>query len=355
MSTTALPATPVVEKLKGNASVFIVSVIFHAALAVIAGIWIVSRYIQAPAAKFEAPPKAMVKIPPQTRQHRMNLAARDGMAPKPTFNRRIMSLRPMPFALPEAPKVNLDQMLMADPSAIANVSAQLGGLGGAGNGQGDGFGGQGGLAGKINVGKGFRFLGINTKGERILLMFDVSDSVLHKAADGGVPLSKIKEETLQMITTLPINARFNIVQFVRNYKPFQQELIPATPANRELAKQWMESEWNESGSLPRGGRGVVDPTPNGLPPVLDFAFSNKPDAIFLISDGSFERGRNGENDKITGAEFDAKIKGLEAAAGKKVPIYFIGFGMKPGDKADWEKIVPRTGGRLREMAKGKRK
>jgi len=104
-------------------------------------------------------------------------------------------------------------------------------------------------------------MGIQAKGERILLMFDVSASVLHKAENGGVPLSKIKDETLQLLAQLPINARFDIVQFVRNYKPFQKELIPATPANRETAKKWVESEWNESGQMPASGSGVVAPTP----------------------------------------------------------------------------------------------
>jgi len=42
--------------------------------------------------------------------------------------------------------------------------------------------------------------------------------------------------------------------------------------------------------------------------VLDFAFSLKPDTIFLISDGSFQRGRGGENETVTGGELDGKIK-----------------------------------------------
>jgi len=138
MSTTVATVPPI--KRKAPAGVFLISIGIHVLLALGAGAWVVARYITPPEAKFVTPPKPAVKIPPQTRQHRINLAAHEGMAPKPTFNKRVVSLRPMAFALPEAPKVNLDQMLTADPSAIANVTANLNGLGGTGSGQGDGQG-----------------------------------------------------------------------------------------------------------------------------------------------------------------------------------------------------------------------
>jgi hypothetical protein len=164
-----------------------------------------------------------------------------------------------------------------------------------------------------------------------------------------MPLAKIKEETLTMINKLPADSRFGIIQFVRNYKVFQSELIPATQPNRELAKTWIETQWNESGGMPRG-RGVMSPEPNGLPPVLRAAYEMKPDAIFLISDGSFERGGTGDaGGKIPNDEFEKLFKDFAAAGPAKVPLYFVGFQMKPDDKDFWSRMSRRQGGELKEI------
>jgi hypothetical protein len=132
-------------------------------------------------------------------------------------------LRPTPFSLPEAPKVSIDNMLTPDPSAIANsMVTGLAGAGGSGSGSGFGLGGSGGKG----LGTGINFLGIKASGQRIVLLFDVSGSVVNKANASSMPLLKIKEETEAMINKLPADSRFNIIQFVRNYKSFQSELVP---------------------------------------------------------------------------------------------------------------------------------
>jgi hypothetical protein len=341
-------ATPADVKIgrKSLTGAVLGSIIAHAILATVAGVWIVAQYSQTEPPKFIAPPLPKIKVPPQTKQHRMNLAAHAGLAAKPTFKARLVSLRPTPFALPEAPKVSMDNMLTPDPSAIANsMVTGLSGSGGAGSGAGFGLGGAGGKG----LGTGVNFMGIKANGQRILLLFDVSGSVVNKANASTMPLSKIKEETLTMINKLPADSRFGIIQFVRNYKTFQGELIPATQPNRELAKTWIETQWNETGGMPKG-RGVISPEPNGLPAVLRAAYEMKPDAIFLISDGSFERTAAGDSGgKIANDEFEALFKELAASAPAKVPLYFVGFQMKPDDKDFWSRLSRRQGGELKEM------
>lgn len=321
------------------------SIVAHAVLAVIAGVWIVASYIQSDPPKFVAPPPPKIKIQPQTKQHRMNLAAHAGLAAKPTFKARLVSLRPTEFALPEAPKVSIENLLVPDPSTIAN-SMVSGLAGAAGSGAGSGMGLSG--AGGQGLGTGIDFMGIRANGQRILLLFDVSGSVVNKANASAMPLAKIKEETMKMIENLPADSRFGIIQFVRNYKMFQEELVPATQPNRELASKWIETEWRETGSLPRGGRGVVSPTPNGLPPILRKAFEMKPDVIFLMSDGSFERGTE-TTEKVSEDEFEDLFKELTKGAVGRVPLHFIGFQMKPDDKKFWERLAKRQGGSLKEM------
>lgn len=275
----------------------------------------------------------------------MNLAAHAGLAAKPTFKARLVSLRQTEFALPEAPKISMANMLVPDPSTIAN-SMVTGLAGAAGSGAGSGLGLAG--AGGKGLGAGIDFMGIRSDGQRILLLFDVSGSVVNKANASAMPLAKIKEETMTMIENLPADSRFGIIQFVRNYKMFQEELVPATQPNRELARKWIETEWRESGSLPRGGRGVVSPTPNGLPPILRKAFEMKPDVIFLMSDGSFERGAE-TSEKVSEDEFEDLFKELTKSEVGRVPLHFLGFQMKPDDKKFWERLARRQGGSLKEM------
>ena len=322
------------------------SLIVHGVLAVVAGVWIVASYIKSEAPKFVAPPAPKIKVPPQTRQHRMNLASHAALAAKPTFKARLVSLRPTAFALPDAPKVSIENMLTPDPSAIAsNIVTGLAGAAGTGTGAGFGLGGAGGKG----LGTAINFMGIKTTGKRVLLMFDVSTSVVNKANQSAMPLARIKEETISMIDKLPVDARFGIIQFVRNYKMFQPELIPATQTNRDLAKAWIESEWNESGMMARNGRGVIAPEPNGLPPVLRAAYGLTPDVIFLISDGSFERGAGGASEKVTDDEFEALFKELTSAIPTKIPFHFLGFQMKEPDEDFWSRMSRRQGGQLKEL------
>lgn len=330
------------------ATVILTAIGLHVAGLFMAGVWIVARYLSEPPAVFTVPPKE-VRVPVQTREHKMTMARHEAMAPKPTFSDRIVSARPTAFSLPEMPKIDMDQLLPLDPSQI--VSDQISGMVGSG-GMGSGMGSGGGKGSGGMGGTGLSFFGIKTEAKRILLLFDVSGSVVNKANASGMPLTRIKEETSELISKLPVNCRYSIIQFVRNFKPFSEELVAASPVNKDLAHQWIETEWDESGMMPANGKGVKSTMPNGLPFVLDYAFSLKPDTIFLISDGSFEQTTATDgNRKVPGEEFDEQIKKLQAAAGREVPIHFIGFQMRPEDHATWRRLCQRTGGKFREMGR----
>ncbi len=87
------------------------------------------------------------------------------------------------------------------------------------------------------------FFGVQATGQRILLLFDVSSSVVNKANAAGIPSNASRQETLKLLEGLPINAQFSIIQFTGNYMPFTEELVAATPANKDLAKQWVREKW----------------------------------------------------------------------------------------------------------------
>ena len=201
---------------------------------------------------------------------------------------------------------------------------------------------------RAQAGKDSKFMGFKVEGKRIVLLFDLSKSVVTKAQASGMPLQKIMEQTDAMINSLPPESQFGLIQFVRNYKPFTEDLVPATKENRELAKAWMEVEWNETGMMPRNGKGVIAPDPNGFPAVLRAAYALKPDLIFVISDGSFERGAGGKNEEVPEEEFEALFKEL-APEGTKIPLNFVGFQMNKDDKSFWSRMTRRLGGELKEL------
>lgn len=327
------------------ASIIIGSLVVHVAGLMAFGIWIVARQFAKPEAVFQV--REALRIPIQrTAEHRMQVAAHEAAAPKPVFRDRLVSTRPSKFALPDLPKLDLQQMLPLDPSElVSDQVTSLAGTAGLGAGLGTGLAGAGGLSKGVG---NFTFMGLKAAGQRMVLYFDVSGSVVNKATASGMPLSRIKDETLKLIGTLPPNAQFGIIQFVRNYKPFSEQLVPATPANRDLARNWTDTEWNESGQMARGQRGVLSPEPNGVVCVLDAAFAMKPDVIFIISDGQFEQ-TYPENRRIPNEDLEAKITALEKGRREKLPIHFIGFQMRDEDQAVWSRLVRRTGGKLKAI------
>lgn len=196
--------------------------------------------------------------------------------------------------------------------------------------------------------KDAKFLGFKVDKQRIVCLFDVSGSVVSKAKASGMPLLKIKEQTEAMINALPDESQFALVQFVRNYKMFRPELVVASKDNCDLAKAWMELEWDESGMMPRTGKDVISPNPNGLPAVLRAAYALNPEMIFVISDGSFERTANGQSEKVPYDEFEALFKELNPE-GTNVVFNFVGFQMRREDKDFWAKMSKKLGGELKDI------
>lgn len=319
------------------ASVITGSIIVHAIIGLGAGFWIVARYFAPPPATFEV--RKDLAIPAEEREHRMNMAEFDGLTPKPALTEKLASIRPTEFALPDLPEIPIDQMLPLDPSAL--VSDQVSSLVGAA-GRGAGGSGAGGLGG---TGDGFSFFGIESKGRRLVLIFDVSSSVMNKAAKAGISPKALKEETRALIAQFGINTRFSLVQMTQNYQFFRNELLAATEPNKEAARGWIDSEWTEAGQMAASRRGVIS-NQVGLVGVLEAVLALEPDTVFLISDGSFQWREGGS---ISNIPPDAIRDALRKAPKSDFKLHFIGFEMKPEDRTLWRRFARGTGGDFREL------
>ena len=322
-------------------SIIIGSIAVHAAALVLFGLWTVAKQFRRPEARFEM--KKVVKIPPKPPEHKMNVAKHEAMAAKPTFNDKLVSTRPIDFALPEMPQVNLDQMLPLDPSEL--ISEQVNGLVGSaalGSGLGQSMTGGGG------TGDGMSFFGVKAQGDRILLLFDVSASVVNKADAAGIPLERIQKETIQLIEGLPISSQFSLIQFTGNYMAFTDELIAATPANKKLAVTWVEEEWETSGSMSSASRGVTQNL-TGVVGIIEKSITMRPDVIFLISDASFQWRPTGGFANIPYDDIKEAVESIEEKLRADVPIHFLAFEPKDDDAKEWSRIVRKTGGEFKEL------
>jgi hypothetical protein len=345
MNATVASASEILRKQQRKRLILIVvlaSVGIHVIAGIVAGIIIVARFLAEPPAEFKVTKD--IRIPAQDREHKMNMAAFDGMAPQPSFTDKLQSLRPGPLALPELPEVPIDQLLPLDPAEIlADQVAALAGSAGLGSGIAPGAMG---AAGTRGIRSGFSFMGIESTGKRVLLIFDVSTSVLNKARKRGISLKKIKEETVALLQQLPINARFGIIQFTQNYKAFRDELVAATDANRATAKAWIDDEWVETGTMQASAK--VMRNARGVAGVLELAAQMSPDVIFLISDASFQWKEGGGLSDVPWREVEKIVKGPLQGGGGCV-LNFVGFEMKPDDKREMASIVRTTHGTMREI------
>ncbi|MDX6765424.1 MAG: hypothetical protein SFU85_01395 [Candidatus Methylacidiphilales bacterium] len=327
-------------------SVLVVSLAVHAVIGVGAGVWVIARYFSPPPAVFES--KRVIAIPPQIIDPAMASAELEGAAPRPTMDEKIASLRETDFALPDLPKVPMDQVTDFDPSAVVTDSAGLGsGFGGSGTGSGGGGGGGGG----DGLGTGISFFGIKGQARSVVIMFDVSKSVQTKAEKAGVPITAIRDETTRLIEGLSINTTFNLVQFSRIYQPMAPEMQPPSDAGKAMAKKWLETEFRTDGMLPRSVRGSRVPAAggdNGIAFILDGVLAMKPDMIFLISDGSFQSDLHAE--QVPWKELEELVD-KHRKLGTQTKINFIGFEMKPEDKKEMRSIVRKTDGTLKEIGR----
>ncbi len=318
-------------------SVIVASILVHFAGAIVAGIWIVARYLLPTPATFEV--KKEIRIAAEERQHRMNMDEFDALKPKPSFQDKLSTARPTEFSLPDLPTMPLDAVSTVDPSDI--ISDQIDGLASAaGDGSGSGTGG--GKGGSIS------FLGVTSTGRRIVLLFDISTTVTKAVDRAGVPMEKIKEKTVELVNSLGINTTFGIGQFARNYAFFNTELLPATDPNKAKVKAWLDEWFTTSGSMKPNTPHAVRGSP-GFIEVLKAAFKLKPDLIYIISDGGFYRGSSssGENthgEKIPYEEINRTLRELQEELPMPATINFIGVGMKKDDLSGMKSIIRTRGG-----------
>ncbi len=282
--------------------------------------------------------KKTIYLPQRELDHSIALAEFQQAASKPALMDRLTTeallTSDMP-AMPTLPDSEFNPMNNPDDTSL-DASALLGASGLMGS-----------LQGMVSESSSLSFFGIEDSATRIVIVFDVSQSVLSKAKKSGVSINKIREETLSLINDLNANSLFGLVQFSRSYDSFENYLIAGTRGNKEAVEEWLKTEFKTNG---RSGKNWIRDPVNGIQSVVKAAFLMEPDVIFIISDGDFQRGKpTGGSENVPWGELRRDFTQLQEESENQVRVHFVGFQVKPAHEKELQTIVRRYGGEFRKL------
>ena len=306
-------------------SVIVASIALHFIGAILAGIWIVARYLLPTPATFEV--KKEIRIAAEERQHRMNMDQFDALKPKPSFQDKMSTARPTEFAMPDLPSMPLDAVATIDPSDI--VSDQLDSLAAA---AGDGAGTATGGGGR---GSAVSFFGISDMATRVVIVVDVSDTMFDRQPG---KFEAVKAEAAKLIEGLGINTLFNVIIYEGGSVAMFPEPQPATQSNKAKASEWIakvnggrDKNMSYKSTYSKMGTGLYEGGGTRTDTALKQALSMRPSTVFLISDGEMSRHVptsrefGFDSSKIEERELLGMIKDLQEELEEPARIHVIHF------------------------------
>ncbi len=339
----------------------------HIIFAIIATIWIVSSN-QVTRKKFMAP-GAGPDSAKQSAEHKVSLGRKQSTMSAPEQAKRVTTNSAFAkVALPEMPEL---------PSATTDVFANRA-IGMGGSGTSSGVTGTAGGGGNGN-GSGINFFGLRTRAKSIVLLVDVSDSMVMDLAKGpikpGMPVrtqpikgiqtyAALEAEVWRVIRSLDAGIAFNVVCFAGDVKPYKDGMLVAandaqkegairfirqySPALNAIAEQRAKARAAE-GFQPAEGA-TTDAThfnhaATRTMAALDYAFKMNPDAICLVSDGIPTDGGFG------GTEILAKLKTMQAALPRPAVINVVAY-LADGGQKFMADLAAQNQGSFKEIKPG---
>ena len=188
------------------------------------------------------------------------------------------------------------------------------------------------------------FFGVQDSGRRIVIVVNISASVVRKARNQGVSIDKIHNEVVSLIDSLDSGTLFGIVQFSQGSRRFAHYFAPSITRNKEAATQWVLEEL-------RGNPKVNDESLIGHEGGLKLTVDMEPDLIFLVTDGVInKRVKAAGTYKYPEIPYDVLIGSIDRdlrRLGARMRIHVIGFELKDKDRPGLERLTRRFGGTAR--------
>jgi hypothetical protein len=273
-----------------------------------------------------------IVLPQRQLEHQQAVAAFEQAARSPLQMEKVSLDEVTPEALPEVPPLPSMDLSPATPPAANPAATALFGAADLGS----ALGNLGGEASSVSL------LGVEDRAERILIVFDISQSVVRAMAAAGQPIERIREETLALIEGLNANTLFGLLQHSRQYELFRDYLLPATVANKAAARRWMRTEFETGGAL----SGQKYEGEDGAAAVLEAAFDLRPQVIFLLSDGSYQRTPpGGGQETIPWEELEERVRVRQEELAEPARLHTIGFAVDERDRSGFRRLARHNGGR----------
>jgi len=304
-------------------SILIAAGALHVGVVLIAGFLVIARNLLPEPASLEV--KADMKFPAKVRKHRIEMRQLEMARPKMSAHELLKTVQPTALSLPQLPPLpKFNSAIFSDLTAESTADSET--------------------ANGVDWSGPSSFFGIGTEAKRILILYDISKTVVTAAARAGVSMEIIRKESCRLIEGLGIQCRFGLAQFARNYAFFNDTLLPATDENRRRAKEWLNRWFATTGMMPPATPNSVFGSP-GFLEVLIRAFNSQPEVIYILSDGGFYR----QDGPIPYSDIQSTLRILQEKREPSVKIHFLAVGMKDARFQEMRKILAAYGGTIRKL------
>ncbi len=162
---------------------------------------------------------------------------------------------------------------------------------------------------------GFSYYGITTSSKKIIFLFDISGSMRKPAAEdekivsgesrvvdkeekveGTTKIDVAKKQLIKAIEKLDPKTTFNVIVFSNTFHRWNKEMMLATPANKKDVTDFISKQ------PAKGATNIFDPLEVAIQSAgrgtFDKQYDISCDTIFLVTDGSPNRGRVSNADDI---------------------------------------------------------
>ena len=260
-----------------------ISIFFHIALFLTAGVLVISRLFYNKTSTFQGLPPAMRTYEPRKLEFKVKVSKQARSSSRPAMAPRMVSTKlNSAISLPE---------IKVDPKVV-KTSFQPKFKAITGTGLGVGLGNGYGLGGFGTGVSAFDFFGIRGRGNKIAILVDVSVSMIEDEKGGVKAYVRVKERINKVIDALNEGAMFNVIVFADAVSSYEKQMVVATDDNKTQAKLFLkgfntQGNWGlTDGNLHASGSGL--PAAGGttrMDVALTAAFDEGADTILLISDG----------------------------------------------------------------------
>ena len=282
------------------------SIIFHGSLLLIAAVFVISHIFYNRESTFVGQPPPMKSYEPRKLEFKVKVSKQQRSSSRPSMAPRLVSTR-------TTANITMPEIKMDAKAVKTTFQPKFKAFGGTGLGAGLGTGY--GLSGFGNGVSAFDFFGIRGRGDKIVILVDVSVSMVEEDKGGPAGFQRVRNRIGQVIDALNENAMFNVVVFADAASAFEPKVVVATEDNKNKAKTFLRG-FNTEGNYGLTS-GNIEPSSIGsviaaggttrLDLALTAAFEQGADTILLISDGKpmVKKG-------VTAAQAAAHAKAVEA-------------------------------------------